>query len=186
MEYPSTRSEAKASGATHYFTGKPCIRGHVALRLTKGTCETCCKEDWRRDNEKRRLKPKSEASKAAGRRYYLRNMDLVKARAQARPAKKKQSYRRKHKKANPEIYKALTNARRRRLKDATPACQTANDRKEICEIYASALRMKELTGIDYEVDHQIPLISDVVCGLHVPWNLEILTKEANLAKSNHI
>ena len=185
-EYPTSRPDAIASGATHYFTGRPCKRGHVVPRLTKGACTECRKEDWQRDNDRRKLEPKSEASKAAGRRYYLRNVEMVKAKAKVVPAETKRKYKLKNKKANPEYYRSLGNARRRRLRDCTPACQTEEDRKEIREIYATALRMKELTGILYEVDHQVPVISDVVCGLHVPWNLEVLTKEANLAKSNSI
>ena len=184
MGYPSTRSEAKATGATHYFTGKPCIRGHVVPRETKGNCTECRKEDWQRDNAKRVGKPKTEASKASGRRYYLRNTELVKARAAARPTEEKQKHRRNHKKRNPELYKALVNSRRRRLKEVTPACQTAEDRQAIREIYASALRMKELTGIKYEVDHQLPINGEDVTGLHVPWNLEILTEAQNQAKNN--
>ena len=85
MDYPTTRKEAKTLGATHYYTGKPCSRGHIALRKTKGCCVECMKEDWTADNANRAEKPKSEASKAAGRRYYEKNKDLVKARALARP-----------------------------------------------------------------------------------------------------
>jgi hypothetical protein len=29
-----TRSEARASGAKYYFTGHPCLRGHIGLRRT--------------------------------------------------------------------------------------------------------------------------------------------------------
>ena len=35
-ELPSKRSEAIALGAPHYFTGKPCKRGHVDLRRICG------------------------------------------------------------------------------------------------------------------------------------------------------
>lgn len=37
-----TRQEAQAAGVTRYYTGKPCIRGHVAMRLTSnGRCIEC-------------------------------------------------------------------------------------------------------------------------------------------------
>lgn len=35
-----------------------------------------------------------------------------------------------------------------------------------------------------QVDHQIPLNHPLVCGLHVPWNFQYLTEEANQLKSN--
>jgi hypothetical protein len=61
-EYPTDRSTAKATDAKYYYTGKPCARGHVALRKTKGACVECMKEDWALDNAKRCEKPKSEAA----------------------------------------------------------------------------------------------------------------------------
>ena len=120
MEYPKTRKEAKEQGATHYYTGEPCKRGHIALRKTKGACIECTKEDWVKDNTKRSLKPKSEASKEAGRRYYERNREIVIARAQARPIEEKKAYKKKYKEENSDLYKTLTSLRRRRFKDATP------------------------------------------------------------------
>ncbi len=37
-----SRAAAAASGATQYFTGKPCKNGHTAYRYTQsGTCSTC-------------------------------------------------------------------------------------------------------------------------------------------------
>lgn len=36
------RSEAKAAGETHYFTGKPCVNGHIEKRTTSdGHCIKC-------------------------------------------------------------------------------------------------------------------------------------------------
>ena len=39
---PKDRETAKAVGATHFFTGKPCGRGHIDKRTTnRNTCMTC-------------------------------------------------------------------------------------------------------------------------------------------------
>lgn len=186
MEYPNNRTEAKRTGATHYFTGKPCTRGHVALRKTKGSCVECMKEDWVIDNEKRKGKPKSEAAQAAGRRYYERNKEVVKARAAARPHAEVRQYKTKYKEQNPELYKALVSVRKRRHRDATPPWITKEQKLAMRKLYLQAMTMTKITGERYVVDHIIPLISDEVCGLHVPWNLRVITQEENLKKSNKI
>ena len=42
---PKTRSEARAQGAKHYFTGKPCKRGHARERFSlSGHCLSCKSE----------------------------------------------------------------------------------------------------------------------------------------------
>jgi 5-methylcytosine-specific restriction endonuclease McrA len=184
--YPSTRQEAKATGATHYFTGKPCSRGHIAPRKTKGVCVECMKEDWVVDNAKRAEKPKSEASKAAGRRYYEKNREAVIARAAARPAHEVRPYKTKHKKNNPEYYKALGSARKRRHRNATPKWVTPEQKLAIRTLYLEAQRLTKLTGERYVVDHIVPLISSEVCGLHLPWNLRVMTQKENLKKSNKL
>jgi hypothetical protein len=186
MEHPNNRTDAKQSGAKYYFTGKPCVRGHVALRKTKGSCVDCMKEDWVNDNEKRALKPKSEASRAAGRKYYEKNKEAVKARAAARPALERRGHKQKYKEQNPELYKALTSVRKRRHRNATPAWITKEQKLAMRQLYLQAQQMTQITGERYVVDHIIPLISDEVCGLHVPWNLRVITQEANLKKSNKI
>ena len=186
MDYPNNRKEAKEIGSKYYYTGQPCVRGHIALRKTKGACVECMKEDWTLDNAKRAEKPKSEASKAAGKRYYEKNKATVKARANARPKVEVTAYKRKYKDANPELYKALVSVRKRRHRAATPQWITAEHKLAMRQLYLQAMELTKLTGERYVVDHIVPLISDEVCGLHVPWNLRVITQDENLRKSNKL
>jgi hypothetical protein len=187
MEYPKTRKEAQQQGATHYFTGVPCKHGHIALRLVKGSCVECRKLEWTESNERRKEYFKtSEAAKAAKRRYYERNKELVAARAKLRPVEDRRKHRAAYKKANPELYRVLVNTRRRRNRQATPKWVSAEERAQIRALYAEAQRLTKTLGIPYEVDHVYPLISDQVCGLHLLANLQIIPKAENLKKSNQL
>lgn len=76
-------------------------------------------------------------------------------------------------------------AKRRAAKmQATPSWLCADQKNAIALLYTEAVSITDETGIAHEVDHIIPLINHSVCGLHVPWNLEVLTAEANRRKSN--
>lgn len=186
MDHPKTRKEALASGAKFYFTGEPCVRGHIALRKTKGACLECVKEDWAVDNERRKGKPKSEAAKAAGRRYYEKNREAVIARAAARPAKEKRRNRAEYKDRNLDVVRADTSIRKRRHREATPKWLTKQERMQMRDLYVQARRMTKITGERYVVDHIVPLRGEEVCGLHVPWNLRVITQNENLKKSNKL
>jgi 5-methylcytosine-specific restriction endonuclease McrA len=184
MDHPKTRKEAQALGAKVYFTGEPCVRGHVALRKTKGSCLECVKEDWTVDNERRKEKPKTEAAKAASKRYYEKNRLAVIARAAARPAEEKRRNRSDYKDRNVDVVRADTSVRKRRHREATPKWLTPAERLQMRELYVQARKMTELTRERYVVDHIVPLRGEEVCGLHVPWNLRVITQEENLKKSN--
>jgi 5-methylcytosine-specific restriction endonuclease McrA len=54
----------------------------------------------------------------------------------------------------------------------------------IKDIYKESRRLTVSTGIKHHVDHVIPLVSDEVCGLHVEWNLIIITARENQVKGN--
>lgn len=55
--YPASAADARAIGAPRYFTGKPCPKGHVALRKTVNTtCIACHMEKKGGDIETRRIR----------------------------------------------------------------------------------------------------------------------------------
>jgi 5-methylcytosine-specific restriction endonuclease McrA len=186
MDHPKTRKEAVAAGAKFYFTGEPCVRGHVALRKTKGACLECVKEDWAVDNERRKGKPKTAAAVAAGRRYYEKNREAVIARAAARPTEEKRRLQAEYKDRNVDVVRADTSIRKRRHREATPAWLTKEERLQMRDLYVQARKMTALTRERYVVDHIVPLRGEAVCGLHVPWNLRVITQDENLKKSNKL
>lgn len=67
---------------------------------------------------------------------------------------------------------------------ATPKWLSEGQLAEIKVFYDEAARLTLKTGVKHQVDHVIPLLNDRVCGLHVPWNLQVLTKSQNQAKGN--
>jgi hypothetical protein len=184
MDYPKTRKEAQAVGAKFYFTGEPCVRGHVALRKVKGACLECVQEDWAVDNERRKGKPKTEAAKAAAKRYYAKNRQAVIARAAARPTEEKRRLQAEYKNRNVDVVRADTSVRKRRHREATPKWLTPDERLQMRDLYVQARKLTALTQERYVVDHIVPLRGETVCGLHVPWNLRVITQEENLKKSN--
>ncbi len=190
MEHPKSRKQAQAMGATHYFTGKPCKHGHVALRKTRGSCVECAKAEWQANAPKRAeyfaAYNKTERKKEAQRAYYEANRDQVIARAMTQPSYLRRKYRNAWKARNVDQVKADTTNRRRRHREATPKWLTRAQKGEMREIYRIAITMTKTTGEQYVVDHIVPLRSDVVCGLHVPWNLRVVTAAENTAKSNKL
>lgn len=187
---PKSRAEAKALGAKHYFTGEPCKHGHIAPRKTKGACLECLKLEWEKGNETRAAYFKhynqSEAGITAKQKYYAKNKEAVIARALARPAEEKREYRNAWKTQNQDQVLADNKVRRRKHRQATPPWITRKQKTEMRALYQAAIHMSKTTGERYVVDHIVPLRSDVVCGLHVPWNLRVITQEENLRKSNKL
>ena len=189
-QYPTTRAEAKATGAKHYFTGEPSKHGHIALRKTKGSCVECVKAEGVKYADKRAEYfaeyNKRETTKEAKHEWYQKNKEDVIDKAKATPAHIKREYRNAWKQRNILQIRADTKARRRKHREATPPWLTRRQKSEIRRLYEIAITMTKTTGEQYVVDHIVPLRSPVVCGLHVPWNLRVITQEENLKKSNKL
>lgn len=88
------RKDAIANGLKHYFTGKPCKRGHIEIRFTNNlTCYGCIKDrlarfgvenpeivrKWGRESSKRNYHKHREKHLAACVKWQKLNPDRVKA-----------------------------------------------------------------------------------------------------------
>lgn len=70
-----------------------------------------------------------------------------------------------------------------RLCQATPQWLTREQKRQFYRIYARMRRMRR-SGRRVSVDHIVPLKNELVCGLNVPWNLEIIDESSNYSKGN--
>lgn len=86
-----------------------------------------------------------------------------------------------HRVENRARYAAHAAKRNAAKRNATP---TWADRQKIEEYYFAADFLGMVTGIWHNVDHIVPVQSDLVCGLHVEHNLQVLTKTDNVSKGN--
>lgn len=84
-------------------------------------------------------------------------------------------------KRNPEVAASYAAAYRARKRKATPAWA---DRSAILAMFQHAKNLKQLTGESWHVDHIVPMVSDVVCGLHCEANLQTLRASENISKGN--
>ena len=65
----------------------------------------------------------------------------------------------------------------------TPNWLTFEQHKQIESVFKQAAELTK-TVRPHEVDHIIPLCGELVSGLHVPWNLQILPRAENRRKYN--
>ncbi len=84
--------------------------------------------------------------------------------------------------------KVIANAYKRTvaLRQRIPAWLTDEHWDRINAYYLEARRKTEETGIVHHVDHAHPLRGKGLSGLHVPWNLQVMTAAENLSKANRI
>jgi len=91
-------------------------------------------------------------------------------------------YLKEHYKANKERYVAARARRRAAQESATPSWLTAIDKAMIQEMYDVSEARYIQTGIKHHVDHIVPINGKGVAGMHVPWNLQVITAQENLSK----
>ncbi len=118
---------------------------------------------------------------------YEEKKELAKKQRQLRYAANKEKEKLKMKEyyfSNRAGYRERNALRRASKLSATPPCLTSIDFYQIKSIYSKAQELSKSSGEDWHVDHIIPLQHEKVCGLHVPWNLQIITASENYAKNN--
>lgn len=161
------RQEAKAQGLTRYFTGKPCVHGHIDERLIKNkTCITCAAISSAKAKAKKPEKYHAHASA-----WNKRNPDKIR------------EIQRKVNRANPARRNLWTSNYRQAKDDRMPAWLNSGQLAEMEGVYTYCSVLRN-AGLDYHVDHVVPLRGKIVSGLHVPWNLQVISGADNVRKGN--
>lgn len=133
---------------------------------------------WKKDNPDKVVE--------SGRRRYVKNRKAILERTNAyyhanpESAKARQ---REWNNRNKDRTCSYVSARRRRIREQCPSWQDPMDMRSF---YLEARKLSKQTGIPHHVDHIHPLKGANFSGLHVPWNLQVIPAEDNLAKSNKL
>lgn len=201
-------SQAKAAGLKHYFTGKPCKRGHIEKRFVScGKCMECARleaaayasanpakcqemraERYAENRDETKAKVAAwraanrERSMASGRAYREANREKLRLAAAARYAADPDHCRSVYRAwcaANVERVRAFRLNRVARQKSAEGS-YTGDDIKRIYEAQKGRCACcREKVGKKYHVDHISPLASG---GSNWPSHLQILCPTCNRRK----
>lgn len=177
-------------------------------------CKSCDSERTKKylaeNKEKSQLRHKqyyelnSDKIKSRVSKYYKENVEIILEYQKEysklnkhKVSQKKKIYRENNKEYFREYYEyyynlntpdyvARANKRRAAKLKALPKWLTKEELEQIKELYTCAQMFKLYTGQEYHVDHIVPLQGENVCGLHVPWNLQVIPAKENLSKSNKL
>ena len=162
----TSRLEATKLNLKHYFTGVPCVHGHLSTRRLKDrVCMECDKQ-----NKAVLRKEIPEEVRASKRESYQKNKIAA--------CQQKKVYRQ----ANKGKINALVAARKKVVKRRTPAWLTDFDKLKIKCMYSIAAMLTRENKEPWHIDHIIPLQGKMVSGLHVPSNLQVMLGSEYIGK----
>ena len=153
------------------------------------TCRRCRQlqnYEWAKNNKDKVLASQKAWVKANPEKlWWKRNRDehrIRTAKAGAKWREKNPEYHHSHYLNNKTKYVAARAKRRAAQENATPTWLTAIHKAQIQEMYDIALARKVQTGVKHHVDHILPIMGKSISGMHVPWNLQVITATENLKK----
>lgn len=134
----------------------------------------------------------AERDRESSRRWHQKNTERSNQRSRRwrqENLARKNELERLWRQKNPERCREKGAFRRAVERQATPPWLTKEHRKQMTGLHAKARRLEKRTGIPHHVDHIIPLRAkfdgagkQIACGLHVPWNLQVLPGPENCSK----
>jgi hypothetical protein len=148
-------------------------------------CKKIKKKEWDLKNQDR----VKEYGKEFFKTYYPKNKEKISQKVVEWQQKNKEKYSEKSKRwyANNKHKAFAQSAKYRATKrNACPSWLNETMKREIEAIYLKANKISIETGVVHEVDHIVPLCGETVCGLHVPWNLQVLSQFDNRSKRNNL
>jgi len=173
-------ASAKLAGKPRYFTGVACVNGHLVERFVSSkACVVCARANQNKWNSKN-----ADKLRGYGTKHYANNAE--KQRESARRYRRDNpeaanGATRRYRKKKPEVISAHVSKRRARQLQAMP---TWVNKDLLFAFYKQSKDKAKETGVAHHVDHIIPLVNKHVCGLHVPWNLQVIPAKENQQKRN--
>lgn len=175
--YQENQAKILAQSAEHYQANREKIIARVKRRYANDPAHaTRHIEAWQKRNAEQWQAGRKAYRRVNSERFTAKAAEWAKENPDQARANKKRYWQK-----NKPKWVADTAIRRAEQIRATPPWVS---RKDIEPYYRDAERLSIQTGIPHEVDHIVPLRSGWVCGLHVHWNLQVVSRDVNRTKGN--